>query len=115
MSKNYISLLCLSLRLAGSVAAHRFVTAAGTQAAADGNALGVARTAGEAGQIIPADSMGTATVEAGAAIDAGTTVKVDALGRAIAWAASGARVGVALETATAAGQLIEVRLLDNAA
>jgi hypothetical protein len=53
-------------------------------------------------------------VEAGAAIAAGATVKSDATGRAITWAVSGAKVAVAMEAATAAGQFIEVRLIDNA-
>ena len=49
------------------------------------------------------------------AIAAGATVKSDASGRAITWVTSGARLGVALEPASAAGQFIEVLLIQNAA
>ena len=51
----------------------------------------------------------------GAAVAAGATVKSDASGRAITWASSGAKVGLALEAATAAGQMIEVLLVPNVA
>lgn len=116
MSDQSRPVLTLTVTAAGAIGAHRFVTAAGAQAGADANAIGVARTAAAAaGDRIPVDVLGTASVEAGAAITAGATVKADAQGRAIAWATSGARLGVALEAATAAGQLIEVLLVPNAA
>lgn len=115
MSKQAISLLCLPLLLTGAVAANRFVTPAGAQAGADVNTLGVARSAGAIGDKVPVDMLGTVIVETGAAIAAGATVKADAAGCAITWAVSGAKVGLALEAATAAGQFIEVRLIDNVA
>lgn len=115
MSNQNISLLALTVLLAGTVGANRLVTVAGTQAVADANALGVARTAGVAAERIPVDVLGTAVIESGAAVAAGATVKSDASGRAITWVTSGARVGVALEAASAAGQLIEVYLIPNAA
>ena len=115
MSQNSISLLCIPTRLTGAVVANRFVTSVGAQTAADGNALGIARNAGTIGELAPVDVEGTATVETGAAIALGATVKADASGRAITWITSGARVGIALEAATAAGQFIEIRLIQNAA
>lgn len=115
MSAQSVSVLCLSMRLAGVVAACRFVTPARVQAGADGYTLGVARSAGALGEVVPIDVLGTAVVEAGAAIAEGATVKSDSTGRAITWATSGAKVGIALDAATAAGQLIEVLLLQNAA
>lgn len=115
MSQNFISLLAITQVLAGTVAAGRFVSSTGTQVVADANALGVARSAGVATDKVPVDVLGTATVEAGAAIAVGATVKSDATGRGITWATSGARLGVALEAATAAGQFIEVLLIPNAA
>lgn len=115
MSKNFISLLPITVLLSATVAAHRFVTPAGAQTVADANSLGVAREGNVAGTRIAVDSIGTASVEAGAAVAVGATVKSDATGRAITWVTSGARLGVALEAATAAGQFIECRLLDNAA
>lgn len=116
MSDQSRPVLTLTVTAAGAISANRFVTAAGAQAAADANAIGVARTAAAgAGEKIPVDVIGTASVEAGAAVTAGATVKADAQGRAIPWATSGARIGIALEAATAAGQLIEVLLVSNAA
>lgn len=115
MSQNFTSLLCLPVRLTGAVGANRFITSVGAQAVADGNTLGIARSAGAVGELVPVDVAGTAVAETGAAIALGATVKVDTSGRAIPWVTSGARVGIALEAATAAGQFIELRLIDNAA
>lgn len=114
MSQQAIALLTLTVALTGTVAANRFVTPAGAQAGADANTLGVARTAGVSGDKVPVDVIGTAVVEAGAAISAGATLETDADGRAVTWATSGGKVGIALEAATAAGQMIEVLLLPNA-
>jgi hypothetical protein len=115
MPQQNISILTLSHTLTGTVAANRFVTPAGAQAGADANALGVARTAGVSGGLVPVDVLGTAIVEAGAAVAAGATVKADANGKAITWVTSGAKVGVALGAASAAGDFIEVLLIPNAA
>ena len=115
MAAQNISLLTLTVALTGTVAAARFVTAAGAQAGADANTLGVSRVAGVSGDKAPVDVMGTAVVEAGAALSAGATVKSNASGQAITWASSGAKVGLALEAATAAGQMIEVQLIPNVA
>lgn len=115
MSQQNIALLALPLTLSGTVTADRFVTAAGAQTGADGNAIGVARSGGVSGEKVTTDVVGTAIVEAGAAITAGATLKADASGRAITWVTSGARLGIALQGATAAGQKIEVLLIPNAA
>lgn len=114
MSRQAISLLTLSMVATGTIVADRFVTPAVAQTGADGIAIGVAQTAAVSGERLPVVAQGTAIVEAGAAISAGATLKVDSSGRAITWATSGAKVGFALEAATAAGQFIEVFLLDNA-
>lgn len=115
MSQQSISLLALTVALTGTVAANRFVTPAGAQAGADANTLGVTRHAGVSGENASVDVIGTAVVEAGAAIAAGATLKSDASGRAITWVTSGGRIAIALQAATAAGQFIEVLLLPNAA
>lgn len=115
MSAQGIPLLTLSTVLTGVVTANKFVTPAGALAGADANTLGVVRTAGAIGDKAPVDVLGTTTVEAGAAFAAGATLKVDATSRAITWAVAGARVAVALEAAAAAGQVVEVFLLPNAA
>lgn len=114
MSQQAISLLTLTLVAAGTIVANRFVTAGGVQAGADGNAIGVANTAAVSGEKFPVTAKGTAVVEAGAAIAVGATLEVGASGRAVTWATSGGKVGYALEAAGAAGQMIEVLLLDNA-
>jgi hypothetical protein len=75
----------------------------------------VARSAGAIGAYVPVDVLGTAVVEAGAAVAAGDTIKSDATGRAITWATSGAKIALALEAATAAGHFIEVLLIPNVA
>jgi hypothetical protein len=110
-----VPVLALTAVAAGTIAANRFVTPAGAQAGADANTLGVCRQAAVATDKVTVDVLGTAIVEAGAAVSAGATVKSDASGRAITWASSGAKVGIALEAATAAGQMIEVLLIPNAA
>lgn len=115
MSAQSIPLLTLARTLSGTVAACRFVTPAGAQAGADANTLGVARTAGVSTDKVPVDVLGTAVVEAGAAVSVNDTIKSDGSGRAITWVTSGAKVGLALEAATAAGQFIEVLLIPNAA
>lgn len=113
MSQN-ISLLTLPVVLASACAAQRFITATGSPAGAGANALGVTRYGAAAGATVPVDVLGTAVVEAGAAIAQGDTLKADADGRAITWATSGAKVAIALQAASVAGQLIEVLLLPNA-
>lgn len=114
MSNQSTPLLTLPRKLTGNVAVHRLVTAAGAQAGADAVVLGSARTAGSTGDTVSVDTIGTTTIETGAAVADGATLKSDANGRVITWASSGAKVGVALQAAGAAGQLIEVLLLDNA-
>lgn len=115
MSKQAIPLLTLPLLLTAAVTANRFVTPVGALAGADANTLGVARSDGAIAAQVPVDVLGTAVVEAGAAVAAGDTVKSDSTGRAITWATSGAKVGLALQAATAAGQFIEVLLVPNVA
>lgn len=113
MNQN-ISLLTLTVALAGTVSANRFVTPGGTLAGADVNTLGASRVAGVSGDKIPVDVLGTAIVESGAAVTVNGTVKSDSTGRAINWVTSGAKIGIALEAASAAGQMIEVLLIPNA-
>jgi hypothetical protein len=114
MSQQNIAILALPLTLSGTVAANRFITAAGAQAGADAVTFGAARSAGVSGEKITADIIGTAIIEAGAAFSLGATLKSDSTGRAITWVTSGAKVAIALQAAAAAGQMVEVLLLPNA-
>lgn len=115
MSAQSTSLFAVAITATGAIAASRFVTPAAAQAGADVNTLGVSRFAAALGEKLTVDVIGTAVVEAGAAVAFGATIKPDASGRAITWASSGAKVALSLDTATAAGQLIEVLLIANAA
>jgi len=115
MTTQNIALLTLTIALTGTASACRFITPTGTQTAADGNAIGVSRTGGISGDKIAVDIDGTAVIESGAAFALGATLKADATGRGITWVTSGGKVAIALEAATAAGQFVEVLLIDNAA
>ena len=115
MSAQSTSLLAVPIVATSAIAACRFVTPAGAQAGADANTLGVGRFAAALGEKDTVDVIETAVVEAGAAVAAGATLKSDASGRAITWASAGAKVALALDAATAAGQMIEVLLIPNVA
>jgi hypothetical protein len=115
MSKQSTPILTLTVTAAGTISANRFVTPAGAQAGADANTLGVSRTAATSGQNLPVDVLGTAVVEAGAAIAAGATIETDANGKAVTWTTSGPKVALALQAAGADGDFIEVLLIPNVA
>ncbi len=115
MSRQSRPILSLTILAAGVIVGDRFVTPGNVQAGAGANTLGVAKNSCASGERVAVDVLGTATLEVGAAVAAGATVASDASGRAITWATSGAKVGVALEAATAAGQVIEVLLIPNVA
>lgn len=114
MTQAYIPVLGLTVRATAVIPAQRFVTLAGIVTGADLNSVGVSRTAAAIGELMTVDVLGTAVVETGAAVTLNATVKSDATGRAINWATAGAKVAIALEAATAAGQFIEVLLVQNA-
>lgn len=112
--RNSIPLQTLTMVLAGAVAASRFVSTALAQAGAGDYTYGVARTAGEIGEAIPVDTIGTAVIETGGAILAGAQVQADASGRAITIGA-GVAVGRLApgESSSAAGQFVEIILITN--
>ncbi|MDP2805504.1 MAG: DUF2190 family protein [Gallionellaceae bacterium] len=112
--KNAISLLVLTMTASAAINANRFVTPAAALAGAGVNAQGVSDTDAAIGDKLAVHVLGTAIVEAGAAIAAGALIETDATGRAIT---KNAGVTVARlapgEVATAAGQFIEVVLIPN--
>lgn len=112
MSQQAIPILSLSMKATGTIVANRFVTHAGLQTGAGARALGVARFAGVTGDMITVDALGTAVVEAGAAIALGAQVEADSSGRAITKSA-GVVLAAALQAASAAGDLIEVLQIPN--
>ncbi len=115
MAKQSFPILTLAVTATGAVTANRFITPAGAVAGADANTLGVAQSSAAIGDRVAVDILGTAVVEAGAAIAANATLKSDSTGRAITYATSGAKVGIALAAASAAGDFIEVLLMQNVA
>lgn len=116
MSSGNLSLLTLTVAAAGALEASRFVTKAGAYPAAGAAAFGVARTsAAAAGDLVPVDVLGTAIVEAGAAIADDAALMVDATGRVVPLTAGGkAPVGRAMAAAAAAGAFIEILLVPSA-
>ena len=129
MSRQACPIFALSALAATALLAERFVSQSGagttngalttinvaqTTLAAT-NTLGVVRQAAASGDKVTVDVLGSAIIEAGAAITAGATVSSDTVGRAIAWATGAAKVGMALQSATAAGQFIEILLIPNVA
>lgn len=114
MSRQAQQIMGLSITATGVIGEYRFVTPACAQAGAAVNTLGVARMAAALGDCIPVDVLGTAVVEAGAALTAGGLLETDASGRAVNKAA-GVAVARLLpgQVATAAGQFVEVLLIPN--
>lgn len=98
------SLLTLSILATAALSACRFVTVAGAHSGLAGDALGVTRSAGAEGALVPYDIHGTAIVESGGVIALGDRVQSDATGRAIKAAATGTKSAVI--AGGAAGDLV---------
>lgn len=84
------------------------------QTTAGGITVGVLQTKPTAGQIGEVAVAGVTKVLAGAAVSRGANVQSDATGRAIAAATADYSQGIALEAATAAGQVIAMLLRPQA-
>lgn len=112
--RNSIALLTLSMQLSGTVSANRFLATDMTQAGLGANTYGATRTNGVSGEVVPVDVLGTTIIETGGAILAGAKVQSDANGRAIT-IDTGVVTGRLApgESATAAGQFVEVILIVN--
>lgn len=111
-----IDILVPSVKSTGAIIENRFVTAAGAQTAANGNALGVAQYGvSAAGQMVPVTSVGVVGIEAGGAVSVGQPVASDSSGRAVYrdGATYTVTLGRALTASTAAGQLLQVHLIPN--
>lgn len=107
MSKQGNAAHTITLQASIDIVKHRFITIAGAYPAAGAKGIGVTRTDIKTGGHVAVDVLGSAAVEAGAAITKGAELELDALGRVIPKAA-GARVGYALDGAAAAGGFVEV-------
>ena len=108
-----ISVLPLTVLATATVAANRCVTSLGAYAAAGGSVLGVTRSSGVAGDLLPVDVLGTAEAEAAGVIAADAPVMVDATGRVVTHTGNNVKVGKALAAASAAGAFIEILLIPN--
>lgn len=103
--------LRFSLPAGGAVERARFISVdtdgAGKQADATSPVIGASMNKTNAGEVLEIAD-GIVMVTASAAIDAGAGVKSDANGKAVT--ASTGAIGVAITSATAADQLISVKL-----
>lgn len=115
MSKSNIALLTLTVIATAAVAGNRCVTSAGTYPADGGLPLGVSRSDGAINDPIPVDVLGTAIVEAGAAITADVPVMVTATGKVIAHDGDGDKhaIGRSMEAAAGDGSLLEILLVPS--
>lgn len=104
-----------TLVASGAIVAHRFVKGDGAQAGENDAALGVARTAAADGDGVAVDTLGTAIVEAANVVAVDDRVACDGTGRVVPvdGGTYTQAVGVALEAAAQAGDLIEVHLIPN--
>lgn len=107
-----VALLTLSVAATAALSANTFITLGGATAAAGALAQAVATTDGQAGDLVPADVLGTTTVIAEAAIAAGAALQVGAAGGATPQVAGGICVAYALEDASL-GELLEVLLVQG--
>jgi hypothetical protein len=114
MAKAYTSnpLLTLTVMAMATVAQERFVTTSGTYPTAGGLPIGATRSAGESGDALPVDVIGTSILTAGAAIAIDATIMVGTDGKAITHDGDGDKhaVGRALTAASADGDTLEVLL-----
>lgn len=112
---NY-AILTLSVVAAAALEPARMVNQAGSYPAAGGLAWGATRSAGEIGDPVPVDLMGTAIVTAGAAFGKDVPLMVGVDGKVIAHdgAAGKFSVGRSMEAAAADGDQVEILLVPNA-
>ena len=102
-------ILNLSIKATGSVTQKRFVSAAGAHSSAGTKAAGVSVYDGSTGDTLTVVAIGTAEIEAGAAINKDQEIEVTTNGKAIPLA-SGKSMGLALEDASGDGVTFEALL-----
>ncbi|PWR23361.1 capsid cement protein [Zavarzinia compransoris] len=112
MALTSIPVLTLTIKATAALTKQRFVTLAGAVPAAGAAVAGVARTAAAIGDDVAVDVLGTAVIEAGAAVAAGAAIESDASGRAIT-ATTGVQVARTRTAAAAAGEALEIILIPN--
>lgn len=107
--KTSVILATISVLATAALTARRFATTAGAVPAAGVFCPGVANDNFDIGEQAGLVTHGIMVVEAGAAVAVDAAIQCDASGRAITLAA-GVNLGRALDAATAAGDLIRVKL-----
>jgi hypothetical protein len=109
-----ISVLALTVIATAQLTGRRFVTTAGAMGTAGAAALGVGRGDAAIGSSVAVDVLGTAPVEAGAAIAANAFVMVGANGKAVTYvgSAGNVRVGQVVpgDSAAGDGSIVEILL-----
>jgi hypothetical protein len=112
MQNGFVALLTTNFTATAVVLAARFIGADGQHADAGANAIGVARSDGEIGDVVPLDVLGTTLVEAGNVVGDWDLVQVGADGKAVP-KTDGIAVGRVQGAGGTAGTLLEVLLIPN--
>ncbi|MCS4508895.1 capsid cement protein [Xylophilus ampelinus] len=107
-----VEILVNGVNATGAITQYAAVSGAGAIATAAGRALGFAKTGASIGERAPVVTEGTAVAIAGAAIAVDAALEVGTAG-AVITKASGTTVARAMTAATAAGQQIEVLVVQN--
>ena len=110
MASGSIALLSLPVTASAALAPFRGVTAAGAYPTAGAGIRGATRTAANPGDLVTADIVGTALMEAAGTCTLGGPLMVDVTGRVLDKTSTNVVVGYALTGTTTAGAVIEVLL-----
>lgn len=114
MAATNVSLLTINRTSAAALAQYQPVQATGAAAAAAGNAVGFCQaTVAAAGALYPVIVEGTSIAIAGAAIAVGALVEVHTTVTQVVTKAAGIAIGRALTAAAAAGDQIEVLIIQQ--
>lgn len=108
----YREIQSLPIKATAALTACRLVSHTGGLPADGGNALGAAKNSAAIGEMCAVITLGTAVLEASAAIAKGAAVESGADGR-IETQSAGVTIGRAFQAAGAAGDKIEVILIQN--
>ena len=110
MAKTKQILLTTTVKTTGAWQPNRLVSFAGKQAENGEAVFGVSIYEADTGDLAAVGVIGIALVEAGAAITAGAAIAAGTQGLAIAQTGTAKIAGTALDAATAAGEIIRVKL-----
>jgi hypothetical protein len=112
MAAAAFSVMAHSVVAVAATLSNRAITGLGTAPAAGARVLGFTKFQAAAGERVTVDVLGSTIAEVGAAIAIDALVEVDAQGRVIT-RTTGVAVGRALQSASGAGQMVEVLLFPN--